>query len=161
MHTLGCSTPFLSFPSHPHPCLLHARELESEYLRKDRATGRCGSGTLPLSSLGLRANVGRPAMALHGIFLAFGPVPGRMCSQRKAFKGLAEVGKVRALEARSLASKQAIQKPRIFGHVSLTQCQGKVRQPLPGGTFCPFSTGMRFGLYSGWWWRQRCGGCQS
>lgn len=130
-HTLRCSAPFLSFPSHSHPCLLHARDLESEYLRKDRATSRCGSGTLPLSNLGLRANVCRPAMALHGICLALDLAPGRMCSQRKAFKSLAEIGRVGTLEARSLASKQAIQKPRIFGHVSSTQCQGKARQPLP------------------------------
>lgn len=56
MHTLGFSAPFLPFPFYPHPCLLHARDLESEYLRNDRVTGGCGSGTLPLSNLGLRAN---------------------------------------------------------------------------------------------------------
>lgn len=142
-------------PSSPSWCQGGAHlawALWSEWQGKDRPV----SGELPLFSLVLRA--------LHSTCLLFGSGTGRMCSQRKALKDLAELGRGGSFRSKPLASKQIIQKPNFLGHISphpSNQCQGKAASSWCLAILQGHEIWVRFGLRSGWWWSHRCGNCQS
>ena len=142
-------------PSSPSWCQGGAHlawALWSEWQGKDRPV----SGELPLFSLVLRA--------LHSTCLLFGSGTGRICSQRKALKDLAELGRGGSFRSKSLASKQIIQKPNFLGHISphpSNQCQGKAASSWCLAILQGHEIWVRFGLCSGWWWSHRCGNCQS